>query len=154
MKLTVVEEGVQTQLDIARPVITIGRALDNDIRLSNTLVSRHHSRIDTHGGEAWVIDLGSANGTSVNGEKIARRLLSAGDEIQVGGTRLILEAPEEAVDQTQRLPGVDEIEGDAGLRTLSGEARRERENLRVFARITRDLVRETDLLPLLRSIVD
>lgn len=154
MKLTVVEEGVHTQLEIQRQVITIGRALDNDIRLSNTLVSRHHSRIDTQGGEAWIIDLGSANGTTVNGEKIARRLLSPGDEIQVGGTRLVLDGADEGTDQTRELPRMEELDSDAGLRTLSGEAKRERENLRVFARITRALVRETDLLPLLRSIID
>jgi len=157
MKLTVVEEGIQTQLELSGSVITIGRALDNDIRLSNTLVSRHHSRIDTQSGDAWVIDLGSANGTSVNGEKVSRRLLGAGDEIQVGGTRLILQTEGEdadGLDQTQRLPGVDELEEEVGMRTLSGEGRRERENLHVFARITRELVRETELLPLLRSIVD
>ncbi|MFT5478037.1 MAG: transcriptional regulator with GAF, ATPase, and Fis domain [Planctomycetota bacterium] len=157
MKLTVVEEGVQTQLELPGSVITIGRALDNDIRLSNTLVSRHHSRIDSQSGGAWVIDLGSANGTSVNGEKISRRLLGAGDEIDVGGTRLILETDDgetEGLDQTQRLPGADDLDEDVGMRTLSGEGRRERENLRVFARITRELVRETDLMPLLRSIVD
>ncbi len=43
---------------------------------------------------------------------------------------------------------------EVGQATLSGDARRERENLRVFAKITRELVRETELLPLLRLIVD
>jgi len=155
LKLTVVEDGVRTDLQLAGPVLTVGRALENDIRLSNTLVSRHHSRIETEGEQAWVVDLGSANGTLVNGEKITRRLLEVGDEIQIGGVRLEVHDQPDAVaepeqTQTLRVAGGEGV----GVRTLSGDARRERENLRVFAQITRELVRETELLPLLRLIVD
>ncbi len=155
MKLTVVEEGQSSELELPGPVISIGRALDNDIRLANTLVSRHHSRIETEDGKAWVIDLGSANGTRVNGERVTRRLLQPGDEVQVGDTRMRLGAPEilELPQDTVRIGPEDEAE-EVGLKTLSGEARVERENLRVYARITHELVRETELLPLLRQIVD
>ena len=154
MKLTVVEEGIRSELYLEGPVITIGRALGNDIRLTNTLVSRHHCRIETQGDQAWLIDLGSANGTAVNGEKATRRLLAPGDEIELSTEAKLTvdaEGPDEP-NQTQRieLPEDDEV----GMRTLSGEAKVERENLRVFAKITRELVRETELLPLLRLIVD
>jgi len=154
MKLTVVEEGIRSELFLEGPVITIGRALGNDIRLTNTLVSRHHCRIETQGDQAWLIDLGSANGTAVNGEKATRRLLAPGDEIELSTqAKLTVDAedPDEP-NQTQRidLPEDEEV----GMRTLSGEAKVERENLRVFAKITRELVRETELLPLLRLIVD
>jgi len=153
MKMTVVEDGVRTELDLPGPVITVGRALDNDIRLANTRVSRHHSRIEAKGEAAWVIDLGSANGTVVNGERVTRKLLGDGDEIELCGTRLIIHAEQAGQSETiaTRRPPVSE---EVGIATLSGEARRERENLRVFAKITRELVRETDLLPLLRNIVD
>jgi transcriptional regulator with GAF, ATPase, and Fis domain len=156
MKLTVVEEGISTELELGGPVVTIGRALENDLRLSDTLVSRHHSRIESQGEQAWIIDLGSANGTSVNGEKVTRRLLEKGDEVQIGGVRMQIDpdhssaAEDGATQVIKRAPDDDDI----GLRTLSGDARRERENLRVFANITRELVRETELLPLLRLIVD
>ena len=168
MKLTVTEDGVRAELELDQPVITIGRALDNDIRLESKLVSRHHSRIEERNGEAWVIDLGSANGTSVNGDKIARRLLAAGDRVEIGGVRIVLDAMGEEASLASRSTrpvereagsgseSVDtgyELDG-TGLKTLSGEARRERENLRVFAKITRELTREVELLPLLRLIVD
>ena len=90
MKMIVVEEGVRTELELPGPVITVGRALDNDIRLSNTRVSRHHSRIEAREGAAWVIDLGSANGTLVNGERVTRKLLAGGDESELCGTRLVV----------------------------------------------------------------
>jgi len=149
VKLTVIdEEGVRSEFELDQPVITIGRALDNDIRMNSTRVSRHHSRIEARSGQAWVIDLNSANGVTVNGEKVDRRLLAPGDEIELGGrgARLIVGG--------ERGPAAGEVEGEAGLRTLSGDAQRERDNLKVFAKITRELVAQTELLPLLRMIVD
>ena len=151
MKLTVIdEEGVRSEFELDQPVITIGRALDNDIRMNSTRVSRHHSRIEARSGQAWVIDLNSANGVAVNGEKVDRRLLSPGDEIELGGrgARLIVGG------ERAKAAGEVELEGEAGLRTLSGDAQRERDNLKVFAKITRELVAQTELLPLLRMIVD
>jgi len=186
MKLTVTEDGVRAELMLDQPVITIGRALDNDIRLESKLVSRYHSRLEERSGEAWVIDLGSANGTTVNGEKVSRRLLAPGDRVEIGGVRVVLDALGKGVREEARAaseardkraqkraaapavvgangaPDGDlqtvgfqsaELDG-TGLRTLTGEARRERENLRVFAKITRELTREVELLPLLRLIVD
>ncbi|MDA1263918.1 MAG: sigma 54-interacting transcriptional regulator [Planctomycetota bacterium] len=151
MKLTVIEEdGLRSEFELDQPVITIGRALDNDIRMTSTRVSRHHSRIEAKGGgQAWVIDLTSANGTSVNGEKVDRRLLSSGDEIELGGEGARLVVGGEAAKVLAQEP-----EAEAGLRTLSGDAQRERDNLKVFAKITRELVAQTELLPLLRMIVD
>ncbi|MFT7677304.1 MAG: transcriptional regulator with GAF, ATPase, and Fis domain [Planctomycetota bacterium] len=146
MRWTVIEDGVRTPVELASPVIAIGRALDNDIRLASTKVSRHHSRIETTDGEPWLIDLGSANGTRVNGQRVDRKLLEVGDEIEVGGVRIVMEP---------KLNGAKgAAKGFEGLATMTGDARRERENLRVFAKITRELVRETELLPLLRLIVD
>ena len=152
MKLTVVEEGMRSEIELDQTVITVGRALDNDVRMTSTKVSRHHSRIEAQNGQAWVIDLGSANGTAVNGEKVDRRLLVPGDAIEFGGksVRIVLGGESEAVAPA---PGA-ELEGEAGLRTLSGDAQMERDNLKVFAKITRELVGQTELLPLLRMIVD
>jgi pSer/pThr/pTyr-binding forkhead associated (FHA) protein len=46
MRVIVVEDGARTELKIDRPVVTIGRAVENDIRLSGNLISRHHCRIE------------------------------------------------------------------------------------------------------------
>ncbi len=85
MKLNIVEDGIRSQLDFDRPVISIGRALDNDIRLSDTLVSRHHCRVFFAEGRFYVRDLDSTTGTRVNGERIVERRLFGGETLDVGG---------------------------------------------------------------------
>ena len=166
MKLTIVEDGTRSLLEFDSKVVTIGRAVDNEIRLSHTLVSRHHCRIEDGQEGAWLIDLGSANGTRVNGERVMRRLLRDGDQITVGKVRMNvhLEDLEDAPmpDETQPIPvessgGGPDVEPDlskSGYGTNTGDLQRERDNLRVFARITTEIARETELLPLLRQIVD
>ncbi|MBI5434222.1 MAG: sigma 54-interacting transcriptional regulator [Planctomycetes bacterium] len=152
MKVIVVEDGTRTELEIDRPVVRIGRAVDNEIRLQSNLVSRHHCRIEQGPEGTWIIDLESSNGTQVNGEKVKRKVINNGDRLGVGRAHLqvFLSETTEPGD-THRL---DFSREGSGMATLSGDAQRERENLRVFARVARELVRETDLQRLLRSIVD
>lgn len=64
--------------------IIIGRSSDLSMVLVEDMVSRQHSKITTHGGELFIEDLGSTNGTFVNGEKITRKRLKGGDRILVG----------------------------------------------------------------------
>ena len=64
--------------------IHIGRGSDLDMVLVEDMVSRRHARITTHNGEFMIEDLGSTNGTFVNGEKITRANLKDGDRILVG----------------------------------------------------------------------
>ncbi len=174
MKLVIQEDGTRSELEFDRSVIRIGRGIDNDIRLSNPHSSRHHCRIEVDDKGAWVIDLGSSNGTQVNGERVQRKLLVRGDVVMIGGAELELDGhvarPERqparpAPGDTQELrvgnvgpekvlgPRKKDV-GDQGSDTVTGDAQRERANLRVFAKITRALARETDEAPLLRLIVD
>ena len=157
MKLTVVEEGTRSEIELHRPVISIGRAVDNDIRLTNALVSRHHCRIETGAEGSWVVDLGSANGTSVNGSKVTRRLLEAGDRVQVGAARILLDSGEDVEAPSALDTQSVTVEPDlspVGLRTMTGDGREGRDDLVVFARISRELSRETEIEKLLRRIVD
>lgn len=55
-------------------VISIGRVSDNDIVINDPLVSRHHLQIAKEGGRYWVVDLGSTNGTYVNGVRVQGRV--------------------------------------------------------------------------------
>lgn len=72
--------------------VTIGRALDCDVVLENTFVSQHHARIRRDPNGLLVEDLGSTNGTSVNGAKVTAPLVAApGASIQVGGVHLVFE---------------------------------------------------------------
>ena len=69
----------------------IGRDSNCDIQIDNIAVSREHARITkehsriTKGpGDYFVEDLGSQNGTFVNGQKVSKKLLNTGDEITIG----------------------------------------------------------------------
>lgn len=72
---------------------TIGRADDNALVLDgDDYASGHHARVESGLDGTWVIDLGSTNGTYVNGERIeGRRRLHVGDLLQVGDTELRFE---------------------------------------------------------------
>jgi pSer/pThr/pTyr-binding forkhead associated (FHA) protein len=75
----------------AGPVpLTIGRAKDNDVVLAgDEFASAHHARIESQRDGVWVLDLGSTNGTFVNGARLdGRRLLREGDLVQIGDTEL------------------------------------------------------------------
>jgi pSer/pThr/pTyr-binding forkhead associated (FHA) protein len=62
----------------------IGRALDNDIVLEDSSVSRHHATIESGGGSFRLRDLGSQNGTFVRGERVNEAPLNSGDPVRVG----------------------------------------------------------------------
>ena len=69
---------------IEKERITLGRLADNDVVLSDRLVSRHHATIVRVGSQFQLEDRGSTNGTYVNGERIVGRYtLQDGDTIQV-----------------------------------------------------------------------
>ena len=71
--------------------LTIGRAPDCGIVVSNLRVSRFHAKIIADRGGFALEDTGSTNGTLLNGKPVGRRMLAAGDEIGVGDTVLRVE---------------------------------------------------------------
>jgi len=86
-------QGVERPLE---PGTTIGRE-GCDITLPDPDVSRRHAAIQIMAGELSIEDLGSTNGTFVNGEQIMeRRTLRGGDEVRIGSTVWRLRAPAEA----------------------------------------------------------
>jgi pSer/pThr/pTyr-binding forkhead associated (FHA) protein len=70
--------------------VTIGRSGENAIALSaDEFASGHHARIEPLRDGLWIVDLGSTNGTYVNGEPVAgRERLAEGDLVRVGETEL------------------------------------------------------------------
>lgn len=73
---------------VRRPLLQIGRALDNDIVLESAEVSRHHARLEYRGTSFHIVDLGSTNGTSLNGVTITDSELAHGDRITLGNITL------------------------------------------------------------------
>ena len=71
--------------------LTIGRAADNDLVLPDGRVSRHHARIAGRRGTLVYADLGSTNGSRVNGVQVGELVLGAGDRIEVGDTVIVVE---------------------------------------------------------------
>jgi hypothetical protein len=72
-------------------VVVVGRGSDADITLPDPGVSRRHAEVRREGDEVFLIDLGSTNGTSVNGRAIERIRLSKGDRIALGRTTMVYE---------------------------------------------------------------
>ena len=74
------------QWELVPPGICIGREVDNDIQILTGGISRYHAKIEFVDGDNWKIqDLGSTNGTRVNGKKIDTPvMLKPGDELQIG----------------------------------------------------------------------
>jgi len=68
--------------------LTIGRAADVELVLADPMASRRHARLSTRGGRLVLSDLGSTNGTRVNGQSIREAVVGPGDRIEVGATRL------------------------------------------------------------------
>lgn len=74
---------------LEKPVISIGRQLDNDVVLDESTVSRKHLQLRWRYGRFVAHDLGSRSGTIVNGNQISTCVLQAGDVIMVGNAAII-----------------------------------------------------------------
>jgi predicted component of type VI protein secretion system len=73
--------------ELSKDVITLGRDITNDIVINDPEVSRHHTRLTRGGGGYTLEDLGSTNGTFVNGQRLmGARPLSGGDQVGLGET--------------------------------------------------------------------
>lgn len=153
-----------------RPVTTIGRSSMNDLPIADKMLSRQHARIlrDGNGGLA-IEDMGSRNGTFVNGERLTTLLpLKSGDRITVGGVSLKVES-----ESTTRVR-IDEFAGDDALDNTILKASAELlrkptetdprlpaeqlskliESLRVVNELTIELLRDISVDELLKFLMD
>jgi hypothetical protein len=82
--------GAVYEIDTA--AVTVGRGHGNDIALDDDFASSLHARVESRPDGVWLEDVGSTNGTTVNGVLIEQpRKLSPGDVIRIGGTDLRFE---------------------------------------------------------------
>ncbi|HMO59034.1 MAG TPA: FHA domain-containing protein, partial [Roseiflexaceae bacterium] len=91
--LEVVQEGRRQEIVITKGLFTIGRADDNDLVLNDRAVSKYHARL-VYNNRGWkVFDLGSANGTYVDGERLFTldsRQIEDGGSIRIGSVYIVL----------------------------------------------------------------
>jgi signal transduction histidine kinase len=106
--------GRSYSIDGAEPAI-IGRGAHADIEIAGTEISRRHAQIVWHRGRFVISDLGSRNGTLVNGEPIEERALASGDRIQLGGWTVLVfslhDALEERAMRLQKLESLAALTG-------------------------------------------
>ena len=82
------ENGSASTVRLTKEVVTIGRLPDCDVVLKDRGASRRHAQIRTKNGASTLTDLGSTNGTRLNGATIQSRALEDGDRITIGATVL------------------------------------------------------------------
>lgn len=153
--------------------LVLGRAADCDLQLTDGFLSRHHARL-RNDGDGWTIeDLGSRNGTRVNGERVREvRRLADGDVVALSGTVIEIlaenegaarpESPTDAAERgdatvllsardllaaSRRLPASDAITTDAELGRWAAR-------LRLVNEVHRALAATLDLDELLEGFLD
>jgi len=98
-------DGFTGRFPLVKEHVTIGRSRDCDILLPDLWLSRHHAQIRQKGGGFFLRDLGSMNGTRLNGERIEEeRLLRPGDVITLAEYVLTFSAEERAAEDAE-IPG-------------------------------------------------
>jgi len=105
---------------VLKDEITIGRGKENDIVLKDTTISRNHARIVKSRKEYHLADLGSYNGTRVNGKIIQNVLLKHDDHIKIGVTKLIFKSETDQLDKFDGSGAIifDTDEGPDDLRII------------------------------------
>jgi hypothetical protein len=88
-KLQITLDGIQVgEVPVDKERITIGRRADNDIQLDHIAVSGQHAAVVTILNDSFLEDLGSTNGTMVNGGTVRKHFLRDGDLVEIGRHRM------------------------------------------------------------------
>ena len=128
-------ELLATPIPLDRPAVTLGRAIEADVRVNDAKASRLHAAISTEveadSGESVfkIRDLNSTNGTLVNGRAVTETTLRHGDKISIGDQLFRFELLDEIdvafQQRIQRLLGHDELTGLLTSKSFFTELRRE-----------------------------
>lgn len=96
--------------------VVIGRQADCDISVPSEEISRRHAQVKPTADGLMVEDLGSANGTFINGKRVQTGLMRPGEELRLDSIRFLLVAPGMEMPATQRAAAVPAAQGSkAGL---------------------------------------
>ena len=141
-------------IPLEREEVILGRALEADVRINDSRVSRKHARVnailnsETEKTEYVLTDLTSRNGTLLNGQKVKSEILQHGDKITVGEHILRFEMLDE-IDreyqrQIRRLLSHDDLTGLLSSRSFFSELRRESERAKQEKRVFCVLMMDID----------
>lgn len=106
-------DGGRKDIPLDKPNVVIGRRPDCDVRVPVEGVSRQHCELVATADAVTVKDLGSSNGTYVNGERVESKIVEPGDRIQIGSVVLTVQIdgqPAEVAPPPAPAPGGDEDE--------------------------------------------
>ena len=144
---------IAVPIPLEREEVILGRALEADVRVNDTKVSRRHARINAVSDDQdenvnYVLtDLNSRSGTFLNGQNISQEILQNGDKITIGDHilrfELLDEIDREYHQQIHRLLSHDDLTGLLSSRSFFSELRREaaraKENKRPFCVLMMDI---------------
>lgn len=94
MPVLVMPDG--SRLELVDGTLVLGRSAECDILLDSTAASKRHAELRIHGGSVTLVDLGSTNGSRVNGEMVQERVLASGDSLELADVTLHVEVPSPA----------------------------------------------------------
>ncbi|GAB5440014.1 MAG: hypothetical protein Fues2KO_03630 [Fuerstiella sp.] len=102
------------ELDDENRHVIIGRSVGTNIRVDDSEMSRRHAEVMCQSGRFHIRDLGSANGTFVNGRKLAETVLQHGDTIRLGHTRLTFQLAQVETSASVSVTNVQLVDDSAG----------------------------------------
>ncbi len=115
------------EITIGDAVISIGRISDNVVAFPNdSNISRYHAEIEKRGEDFWLIDLGSSNGTTVNGKSVRDEIrLNDGDRMAFGGSSIVdfelIEAEKAARSASSAAPSAPSAPAPATAKAVAKE---------------------------------
>ena len=123
-RIVVRTAGGREEYALASAAVTLGRSTCNDVVIPDPRASRAHARLECDETGCVLVDLGSANGTQVNGARVERTSLADGDTIAIGDTVLRFEAapaeppPDEPPPDVTRLDSASDVDATLAGATL------------------------------------
>ncbi|MBN2492733.1 MAG: sigma 54-interacting transcriptional regulator [Planctomycetes bacterium] len=144
-RLIVIEESERRIVPLQNDVITVGRSQENTLAIRDPRSSRFHCRLERIGGRYELVDVGSQNGTYLNGAITSRKALQEGDLIEIGNVKIFFGSEE----RPRPVAGLT-VDATCDLGRLGPE----RSSLLRMHEVARALNAELDLERLLELIVD
>jgi|SoiMethySBSTD1v2_1073268.scaffolds.fasta_scaffold27722_6 tetratricopeptide (TPR) repeat protein len=117
--------GESRVVPIESPRFTIGRGAENSLCVQATVVSRSHAELIRVGANYLLRDLGSTNGSFVNGDRVTERMLNDGDSLRFGsgGPEMVFKLKEASGAEASPMPRNQESTTDDLIHSLSGQLR-------------------------------